>query len=359
MFDEYTEEYLLEEARKKGQALKVDTRQGSIYMDAVTGFNFRAAKFYNDLRTAFDMMFIDTAMGDMLDGWANKSQLTRKQAMPAYYDVTFDGVSAKDLVGSRFFVDTFYFTLVHLDEGYYLQSELPGSTTNDILPGRPVVPVNDIDGLESATIGELYMEGTRAEDDDSLRQRLKEKIVNSAENGNTQQYKTWCEEFEGVGRAMIYPLEYGPNTVLAVIINSQGMAPTQALIDEIQTVIDPEADGLGEGKALIGCHFHCEAAKNMEIDIAFNAEYKDGYDETTAINIAKSGLQEYFKQVALETAQKETMAVRYMKVVSSLSDSEGLKDFDNLSLAGGTENIEVPKGYVAVLGKVVVNGNIL
>lgn len=359
MFEKYTEEYLLDEARKRGQTLGVDTRQGSIYMDAVTGFAFRAAKYYNDLKTAFDMMFIDSATGDMLDEWAMRNKLSRKQATPAYYNVTFKGVSAKDLVGRRFFVDTFYFILAALDEGYYLQSETPGITVNSILPGKAVTPVNDITGLEAAIIGEIYIEGTDIEKDESLRQRLREKIVRAAENGNAQQYKTWCEEFEGVGRALIYPLEFGPDTVLAIIINSQGASPTQALIDEIQSVIDPGSTGLGEGKAFIGCHFYCQAAQNYEVDISFDAVYKSGYDEITAIGIAKEELQEYFRQTALETSQDEAMAIRYMRVVSTLSNSEGIKDFDSLTLNGDVTNIEVAKGDVAVIGKVVVNGNIL
>lgn len=358
MFEKYTEDYLLGEAQKMGQDLGVDTRQGSVYMDAVTGFAFRAAKYYNDLRTAFDMMFVDSAIGDMLDEWAIKNKLSRKQATPAIYNVTIKGVSAKDLAGRRFFLDTYYFVLIALEGGYYLQLETAGSAMNNILPGQSVLPVNDIADLESAVIGEIHIEGTDIEDDESLRQRLKEKIASNAENGNAQQYKTWCEEFDGVGRALIYPLEYGPDTVLAVIINSQGAAPTPALIDEIQAVIDPGSTGLGEGKAFIGCHFYCQAARNFEIDISFDAVFTGGYDEATAISIAKGELQDYFRQTALETPQIETMMIRYMRVVSALSNSEGIKDFDNLTLNGGLGNIEVAKGDVAVTGKVIVNGNV-
>ena len=67
MFEEYTEEYLMSQAREMGQTLGVDTRQGSVYMDACTGHVMRVAKFYEDLRMAFSMFSDESCVGTVLD----------------------------------------------------------------------------------------------------------------------------------------------------------------------------------------------------------------------------------------------------------------------------------------------------
>ena len=80
MFEQFTEDYFMEQAREMGDALGVDTREGSVYMDAAAGHCLRAAKFYEDLRSVFDLLFADTCTGDVLDEWAAQKQEQRKAA---------------------------------------------------------------------------------------------------------------------------------------------------------------------------------------------------------------------------------------------------------------------------------------
>ena len=223
---------------------------------------------------AFDLMFIDTCTGDVLDERAGEKQITRKQATPSYYEVLFDGVESADMEGDRFMVGGYYFVLTSYDGGYYLQSETNGSETNYILSGENVIPVRNTMNLTSATLGDLYMAGTVEEKDESLRERYKAAVRGPSENGNTQQYKTWCEEFEGVGRAISTPLAYGANTLKMLIISSDGTAPTTALIEDIQEVIDPGSEGLGEGKAFVGCKFYAVGAIETPIKLTWYRHQK-------------------------------------------------------------------------------------
>lgn len=66
MFEEFTEDYFMDQARALGEEYGVDTRQGSLFMDAATGHCIRIAKFMNDLSTAFEMLAVDTCTGDVL-----------------------------------------------------------------------------------------------------------------------------------------------------------------------------------------------------------------------------------------------------------------------------------------------------
>lgn len=358
MFEGYTEDFFLEQARDMGQKLGVDTRQGSVYMDAAAGHSLRAAKFYNDLSTAFNMMAFDTCTGEILDEKAKERQIYRKEATPSYYNATFEGVGAIDMLGNRFLVGGYYFVLAIRDSNYYLMSEVNGSETNYILPGEPVIPMRNTQGLTSAVLGELYLPGTDLEDDESFRKRYQSAVSNPPENGNKQQYKIWCEAYEGIGRAIIKSLAYGPNTVQAILISADGVAPTEALINEIQEDIDPGSEGLGEGKAFVGCKFYAEPAKEIPIDLMFRAELSGGYTLDTALESAKKDLTEYLKDIALNASDKGNMIIQYVKVVAILADTPGISDFTDLTINGGTGNINIKEGGVGVLGEVSVDVSI-
>ena len=352
MFEKYTEEYLMEQAKQMGQSLGVDTRQGSIYMDACTGHILRVAKFYEDLRMAFQMFSDETCTGEVLEEKAAQRQIYRKQATPSFYEGIFQGVEASAMVGERFLADGHYFTLVSYDNGYYLQAEKPGSETNDIQPGQMLIPMKNTAGLLAATLGELYLAGNDKESDESLRQRYQDAVAFSAENGNRQQYKSWCEEYEGIGRAVITPLGKGEHTVTALLISADGRAASDALTGRIQEEIDPGSQGLGEGKAPIGCHFYALAAKEQTLNVSFHAQISAGYTSESAIEEAKKRLNGYLKEVALHTPNEEEMFVQYVKIVAILADITAIKDFSELTINGSEGNVKINAGYVGVLGEV-------
>lgn len=355
MFEEYTEDYFMEQARLMGEKLGVDTRQGSVYMDAAIGHCIRTAKFYNDLSTMYEMLCIDTCTGDVLEEKANSKHLYRKKATSSYYSANFEGVSVAEIVGDRFMAGNYYFVLTEYDGGFYLCSELVGSKTNYLEDGMPLIPVRNIMGLSSASIGNLYMAGTDDETDEELRARLKQVAANPPENGNKQHYKIWCESFEGVGRAVIIPKAYGNNTVKALIIGSDGNAPTQALIDDIQQYVDPGHEGLGEGVGNIGCCFYAVPAVENTIDISMNVILEDGYTMEAVEVQAKDNLSEYLKNITLSTADGECIVVQYVKIVGILANTPGIKDFSNLLLNSEISNIEISGDGIPVLGEVNIN----
>lgn len=227
MFEEFTEDYFMDQARALGEEYGVDTRQGSLFMDAATGHCIRIAKFMNDLSTAFEMLAVDTCTGDVLTEKAAQDGIYRQSATPSYYEVSFTGTTPE--LGSRFFVESCYFKLISKDDRFLLESEVLGTATNSVLPGQNVVPVYEVNGLEACTLGSLYIPGAEEETDDDLRSRWQEKKTGPAQNNNRSQYKVWCEERAGVGRAHILPLYGGENTVKAVIyIPQRAESPLRA-----------------------------------------------------------------------------------------------------------------------------------
>lgn len=368
MFEEFTEDYFMDQARALGEEYGVDTRQGSVYMDAATGHCIRIAKFMNDLSTAFEMLAVDTCTGDILTEKAAQDGIYRQSATSSYYNVEFTGTTPE--LGSRFFVDSYYFKLVSVDDTLLLESETLGTATNYILEGKNVVPVYEVSGLEACTLGSLYIPGAEEETDDELRSRWQEKKTGPAQNNNRSQYQVWCEERTGVGRAHILPLYGGENTVMAVIYSTEGGIPASSILDDVQEYIDPIVagykvtvgsktltfgDGLGDGVSDIGAHFLAAAPEKMDITVSFSADLKSGYTKETAQTEIQNAVKAYFKTLVVDG--DEDVMVRVSSIGSLIAAAESILDYvpASLELNGSTENVSIGKESAPVLKEVLID----
>lgn len=366
MFGDMTYERLLADVLDNAPD-GVDTRQGSIFYDAVSGVLIKIAKLYTDLDLIMDLTRVQTATDDALDAKAGEYGITRLSATSAKYHVTFEG--AEPSVGARFYTDGQYFTLRRDadTETLYLEAEIAGAGQNNIYEGTRAVPVTSVPGLTAAVFGRLYESGTDSESDDSLRKRVQDKISGPSENGNKQHYKTWCESVDGIGKARIFPLWNGPNTVKAVLIDGVGAPCGASKVAEVQEYIDPAnngytatvdgrtyvvGDGLGEGVANLGAHFTAAAAIPLNITVSFSAELADGWTQHAAETEVRTALETYFRNRAL--ADSADTAVRISAVGAVLTALESIEDYSSLTLNGGNRNIYPGNDYVPVLAGVIV-----
>lgn len=367
MFEDRTYENILAEALADAPP-GVDVRQGSIFYDAVSGACFKIASYYADLRTAFDLVFIETAVDEYLDQKGAEYGVYRNAATSAWYKYLFEGT--RPAPGERFFAEGLYFTLRDSDGELLLEAEDVGTATNVVEENTPAVPVNNLPGLTSSTFGPLAEPGVDVESDEDYRQRIREKIAGPAENGNRQHYKTWCEEVSGVGRARIIPLFAGENTVMGVIFSADGTAAAPAVVERVQAYIDPITrggtvtykdkplpigDGLGNGTANIGAHFAAIAAETLSVTVSFSALLASSSSKEQAQQQATEAITGYLKGLALDTPDGEQVVVRISAVGALLSALPSLLDYSNLTFNGKSENIEVEETQVAVLEEVTLN----
>ena len=90
MFEDYTYELLMEDVLNNAPE-GIDTRQGSVFYDAVSGPVMKIAKLYTDLDLIVEMTSVSTAVGDALDVKAGEYGVTRLAATKAKYRVSFEG----------------------------------------------------------------------------------------------------------------------------------------------------------------------------------------------------------------------------------------------------------------------------
>ena len=297
--------------------------------------------------------------------------MTRHVATAAIFRGVFNGTTPE--VGDRFFaIDTeYYFTLIETDSGeMLLEAQTEGTECNTLSAGTELIPVDDIDGLEGAYLGEIYALGVDEETDDALRTRLRGKIAGPAENGNAQHYKTWCESIDGVGRARIDPLFAGENTVRAILYSANGLPTPPEIVKAVQDYIDPITqnyvfmdkegneyicgDGFGNGVANLGTHFYAVSARAFDIDVSFSAVLSNGATLQECRKAAEDAITEYLQALVLESEEETSIVIRISLVGAMIAKLEEVLDYENLTLNGAQSNIVIDNMEVPILGEVNV-----
>ena len=172
---------------------------------------------------------------------------------------------------------------------------------------------------------------------------------------------------ENIGRARIYPLWNGPNTVKAVLVDTKGNPCSQTKVSEVQNYVDPATkgyrttvngktyvvgDGLGEGRANIGAHFTAMSAEALPVNVSFTAELEKNYTVEFAHVEVQKAVGEYLQRLCVNAKETVDIVVRLTTIGGILTDLPCIIDYRNLLLNGEPENIIPGQDDVPVLGEV-------
>ncbi len=336
---------------------RYDKREGSIKWDSLAP---AAAEFYNAyvlLEAALMEMFADTATRNFLIKHCLERGITPK---PAGYAIVKGEFTPSDIeipIGSRFsHEDLNYAVTEKISDGlYYLKCETIGSVANGVT--GQLIPINYINGLQTAHIVEVSIVGEDEEDTESLRRRYFESLKSEAFGGNRIDYQQKILSIAGVGQVKIYSASQwnGGGTVKCVILDSDDNIPTEELVEEVQTIIDPEANsGEGSGLAPIGHFVTIVAAYNTPVDVSFNLTYAKGYSWEVVKSDVQQVIDEYLEELNKGWSETDKIRVRIAHIESRILDVTGVLDIQDTTINGKAENLSVDKDSIVTRG--TVNG---
>lgn len=337
---------------------EVSKSEQSFIHDAIAPAAIKFAEVYIELETLANKLDIENLEGEELERFVyQRTGIRRKPATKATTIVTITGqegakISKGDLVGA----DTVNFISMEdktIDitgrTEVLVECESPGTIGNVPAGAIKYFPVS-IPGLVDVYNPEAVTNGYDAESDTELRQRYYERIQTPATSGNKHHYINWAKEVIGVGDARVVPLWQGDNTVKVIIIDSDKQPASSDLVQKVQEYIDPGISGLGEGQAPIGAFCTVVSAVGKSIDITFTVTRNTSYTiEQVKISV-ESNIKEYLKSIAFKDD-----TVSYAKIGAIILNSEGVLDYENLTINGTTSNIAIDYEEVAILGEVVIN----
>lgn len=395
MYEDLTYEVLLERMLDRVSD-KLDKREGSVIFDANSPAAIEFQILYLELDTILQEAYGDTASREFLIRRCKERGIFPYEATHAVLKGVFTPATV-DVTGQRFTIGTTYFTVLEkiADGEYQVQCEDTGIIGNQRLGS--LIPVNYIDGLETAELTELLIPGEDEEDTEDLRKRYFDSFSQKAFGGNVQDYLEKTNAIAGVGSTKvtrtwngdIRPTDMIPDavvkawyertigtleqevaswlssvysaaiekklttggTVLLTILNSDYGTASEALLATVQNTIDPaENAGEGYGLAPIGHVVSVKSAVEATVIVKMKIVFDAGYSWSNLQNSIDAAIEDYLLTLRKSWANTDHLIVRISQMELRVLNIEGVIDIEHTLLNGSDENLILGVYEVPVFG---------
>ena len=369
-----------------------DKREGSIIYDALAPAALELQRIYIELNSILSDSYGDTASREYLILRCKERVVIPEQASKAILRGKFTP-SGINVIGKRFNVNELNYVVIRAltdsDGGYEVQCETPGTIGNRML--GMMIPIEYIQGLETAELTEVLIPGEDDETTDNLRKRYFDSFKESAFGGNVKDYINKVNTISGVGAAKvkrvwnddINPLELIPTqkvvdwangvgmksdpevsrwltaaisagkekkltvggTVLLTILGSDFNVASNQLIQTVQQEIDPtDAPGEGYGLAPIGHIVNVKSARGVEISVKTEITFETGYSWSNLRNAIEEAIKGYLLELCKSWASTSSLVVRIAQIETRLLQIKGIVDIGNTTINGVDKNLTLD-GY--------------
>ncbi len=320
----------------------VDKREGSIIYDALSPAAAELAKCYMELDVVMDETFVDTASLQYLMLRCKERGVAIQGETAAVIEGVFTPSSVELSAGLRFNCDEVNYVVTEkISAGHYkLEAETLGTAGNKYT--GLLLPIQTVNGLETASIAAVLIPAEDGDTTDTLREKYYASIDGEAFGGNVADYREKVNAITGVGGVKVYPVWNGGGTVKLTIIASDYTAPSETLIDKVQTEIDPEGNqGEGLGLAPIGHTVTVTGAKYSDIAITANVTFASGWTWENSKSQLTNAVNTYFDELCKEWSENETTIVRISQIETHLLTADCVVDIDSTTINGTAKNIEL------------------
>lgn len=334
----------------------MDKREGSVIWDALAPAAVELQNMYIALDTILNETYADTASLYYLNKRAAERGISQKLASNAILQGVFAPANLELPIGSRFSHESLNYTIIEkVSDGVYnLKCETVG-TKGNVYFGS-LIPIDYIEGLETAELTELLIPAEDDETEDSLRERYFNSMTSQAFGGNIADYKEKATSISGVGGVMVTPVWNGGGTVKLTIIDSQFKSPSEELVELVQNEFDPIGhSGEGLGLAPIGHVVTVTGVRSATINIETTITYQNGWGWDSAKGYIIAAIDQYFKELAQIWDESENVVVRISPLESKILGCQGVIDVSGTKLNGGTSNVSLAVDEIPVRG--TVNGD--
>lgn len=324
----------------------LDKRQASVIYNALAPCCAELAQLWIKLASTYDLVFVDTAVGEALDALVKQNGMTRKEATYALRKGEFNMVVP---VGSRFSDGTLNYIVTENITGTNnsrLECETAGAVGNTYYGS--LIPISYIDGLITAELTDIIDSGEDIESDDALRERYLEWVTAPEFGGNISDYQVKVKALTGVGGCKVIPVWNGGGTVKLIITNSTYGVPDQSLINYVQQEVDPTGDQTGLGIAPIGHVVTVVGVEEASLSVACKLVLETGKtieDVQTNIN---NIVDNYFSYLASIWDSQENLIIRISQLETRVLGVDGVLDINSLTVNGTTNNIQLTSTQIPV-----------
>lgn len=289
-------------------------------------------------------MIYDTASEEWKEKIAyDRCVIERKQAVSASGNCRVKGDAGVQVAaGEKVATDTMTFTItkgcaIDTDGTGTIEviCDVEGSVGNVPVGAISSFPVT-ISGVYEVKNEHAFTNGYDKESIEELDKRYYAKRKNPGTSGNKHHYRIWALEVTGVGDCRVLPRVPDRGTVTVVIIDSNKMPASESLVMDCKTYIEEQKP--------VSADVVVKSAEEVTVDIVVTVAAEKDYTEEI-----KEAVRAYLQDIAFNQTY-----VSYAQIGEKILSIEGVKDYQNLKINGGTANITIPDTSVAVVGGVTV-----
>ena len=401
MFENQTYETIL--ARMLARVSdKYDKREGSVIWDthSPTAFEFQILYVY--LETLISEAYGDTASREFLILRCHERGIYPYDATKAVLKGEFTPTNI-DVTGQRFNISNInYVVTEQISAGVYkVECETAGEVGNNYL--GEMIPIDYIEGLETAELTEVLIPGEDEEDTEDLRQRYFDSFGEFSFGGNRADYYAKTKAISGVGGVKvdrvwngdIRPADMIPNatvdswyetyiaiatgdvhdwletvytaaksnkltvggTVLVTIVDADdyGVA-SPTLISLAQSTLDPTQNaGEGYGLAPIGHLVTVQSATGVPVTVKATISFNGGYTWESLKTAIETAVADYLESLREDWESNDYTVVRISQIEAKILAVEGVVDIADTKINNSTNNLTLTKYQIPTFGG-VVNG---
>lgn len=358
MFEDQTFNVILERMLERVPDT-IDKREGSLVYTALSPAAAELAQMYIDLNINLNLTFADTATDEYLSRRTSEFGVNREPATKAIRKGEFyanDDVPMDIPINSRFSIESVNFIAKEkISTGIYqMECEQAGTIGNTVFGS--LLPIENINGLARAELTDVLIPGEDEETDQHLRERYYETVNEPAFGGNIADYKQKINGIDGVGATKVYPVWQGGGTVKCTIIGADWNPPSQALIDNVQTVIDPTVNqGKGIGLAPIGHEVTITGTTSLTVDVETTLTLETGMTPPQVQQEVEDVINQYLLSLRQGWANEDQIVIRVALIESAILGIQGVIDISDTKLNGNPANLTLDNDDIPMLGQVLIN----
>lgn len=329
----------------------LDKREGAIIYDALAPAAMELKLAYIEFDQILNESFADTASRDFLIRRCAERGIIPKAATYAVLQGEFTPTNI-NLIGQRFNLNKLnYIVTTKIEDGKYrVRCETPGTEGNQYLGA--IIPIDYIDGLQTAELTDVLIPGEDEESTDSLREKYFDSFNEKAFGGNRADYLEKTNSIDGVGSTKITPLWNGAGTVKLTILDSEFNKASSTLVQTVQNIIDPQGDAEGYGLAPIGHIVTVDTVTEVKIDVVSTITFDTGYSWDLLKGQIADVIKNYMLELRKDWANQAVLIIRIAQIETRLLQIEGIIDVTGTTINGEGVNLQLESNEIPIFNSV-------
>lgn len=332
---------------------QLDKRESSPIYNALAPAAVELQLMYIEFDIILQETFGDTASREYLIRRAKERGIEPYPATFALLKGEFTPTSIEVPIGSRFSLnDLNYYVKEKIADGIYqVECEEVGVKGNQYF--GDMIPIEYIDGLETAQLTELLIPGEDEEDTEDLRVRYFSSFETKPYGGNQKDYIEKTNAIAGVGSTKVTPIWAGGGTVKLTILNSEFTKASPTLVNTVQQEIDPVSNkGEGLGIAPIGHIVTVDTVEEIVVNISTNITFDEGYSFNMLKTQIQTVIEEYLLELRKDWANQSFLIVRTAQIETRILGIQGIVDISNTNINGNPTNLTLSQYQIPMMGGV-------